>query len=62
VYVQGAQALAALGSPDLVDCALRQLVARHAYGIVTDRDVVAALQVVFPDAEAVLGRYGITSR
>jgi hypothetical protein len=62
VYVQGAQALAALGSPDLVDCALRQLVARRAYEIVSNRDVLEALQTVFPDAEATLARYGITSR
>lgn len=62
VYVQGAQALAALGSPDLVDCALRQLVARNAYRIADDRDLIDALRVVFPDAEAVLSRYGITSK
>jgi hypothetical protein len=62
VYVQGAQALAALGPPERVDCALRHLVAREAYAIATVRDVVNALQVVFPDAPAVLARYGIASR
>lgn len=62
VYVQGAQALAALGSPELVDCALRQVVARGAYGIARNQDVIAALRVVFPDAEAVLRSYGIASR
>jgi hypothetical protein len=59
VYVQGAQALAALGSPEMVDCALRQLVARDAYRIATTADVIDALGVVFPDASAVLARYGI---
>jgi hypothetical protein len=62
VYVQGAQALAALGSPEQVDCALRHHVARHAHGIATNRSTIDALKVVFPDAEAVLGRYGIASR
>ena len=59
VYVQGAQAVAALGSPDLVDCALRQLVARYAYRVVGNGEVVAALSVVAPDAGEVLARYGI---
>ena len=43
VYVQGVQALAALGPPDLVDCALRQLVARQAYRVARNADVIAAL-------------------
>jgi hypothetical protein len=59
VYVQGAQALAALGPPELVDCALRQLVARQAYRVTGNGEVVAALATVFPDAAGVLGRYGI---
>jgi hypothetical protein len=59
VYVQGAQAVAALGSPDLVDCALRQLVARQAYRVTGNGEVIAALSVVSPDAAEVLGRYGI---
>ena len=59
VYVQGAQAVAALGSPDLVDCALRQLVARQAYRVTGTGEVLAALSVVAPDAPTVLGRYGI---
>jgi hypothetical protein len=60
IYVQGAQAVAALGSADLVDCALRQLVARSAYRVVGNGEVIAALSVVAPDAGAVLARYGIT--
>lgn len=59
VYVQGAQAVAALGSADLVDCALRQLVARSAYRVVGNGEVIAALAVVAPDAADVLARYGI---
>ena len=60
IYVQGAQAVAALGSPDLVDCALRQLVARHSYRVVGNGEVISALSLVAPDAAAVLGRYGIS--
>jgi hypothetical protein len=59
VYVQGAQAVAALGSADLVDCALRQLVARSAYRVVGNGEVIAALSTVAPDAADVLARYGI---
>lgn len=62
VYVQGAQAIGALGAPEQVDCALRQVVARNAYRIATNREVIDALRVVFPDAEAVLRAYGIASR
>jgi hypothetical protein len=60
VYVQGAQALAALGDPGLVDCALRQLVARQAYRVTGNGEVVDALTTVFPNAAEVLGRYGIS--
>jgi aminopeptidase N len=60
VYVQGAQAIAALGPPDQVDCALRQLVARQAYHLTGNGEVVAALTTVFPNAAEVLGRYGIS--
>ena len=59
VYVQGAQAVGALGPPDAVDCALRLLVARQAYRVTRPADVIAALSVVFPDAAEVMGRYGI---
>jgi hypothetical protein len=62
VYVQGAQALAARGPPDQVDCALRLLVAREAHAIATSNDVIDVLSEVFPDAPAVLARYGIASR
>jgi hypothetical protein len=59
VYIQGAQALAALGDPTLVDCALRLHVARAAFGIATNASLVDSLDDVFPDAPAVLRRYGI---
>lgn len=59
VYTQGAQALAALGDPDLVDCALRVYVAQNAYRIATPADLVAAAAAVFPDARATFARFGI---
>lgn len=59
-YVQGAQALGALGEPDLVDCALRVFVAQNAHRIATPADFVAAASAVFPDAAATLAGYGIT--
>lgn len=59
VYVQGAQALMALGPLDSVDCALRHVVARLAYRVAKPPDVIAALAVVFPDAGVVFARYGV---
>lgn len=59
VYVQGAQAIAALGDADLVDCALRVYVARNAYRVARPVDLVAAAAAVFPDAAATMARFGI---
>jgi hypothetical protein len=59
VYIQGAQALAALGDPALVDCALRVYVAVNAYRIARQPDLVAAAAAVFPDAAATLAGYGV---
>ncbi|HUR18294.1 MAG TPA: hypothetical protein VMZ51_05070 [Acidimicrobiales bacterium] len=59
VYVQGAQALAALGDADLVDCALRVYVARNANRVARPADLVDAARAVFPDAAAVLAHYGV---
>jgi hypothetical protein len=59
VYVQPAAALADLGPPELVDCALRLYVATNAWRIATPADVIDALAVVFPDAEARLAAPGI---
>jgi len=61
VYVQGVQALASLGDPGLVDCALRVYVARNAYRIARPADLLAALTAVFPDAPARLAAYGVRS-
>ncbi len=58
-YVQGAQALAALGPPEDVDCALRIYAAENAYRIARPADLLAALRRVFPDADATLARFGI---
>jgi hypothetical protein len=59
VYVQGLQALAALGvSREAVDCALARYVAANAYRVATPASLVAALKAVAPDAEAVLARFG----
>ena len=59
VYVQGAQALAALGDPDLVDCVLRIHVARNAYRVARPVNLVDAARAVFPDAAETLARYGV---
>ncbi|HEX9968927.1 MAG TPA: M1 family aminopeptidase, partial [Acidimicrobiales bacterium] len=59
VYVQGAQVLAALGPPDLVDCALRVYVARSAYRVARPADLLRAAQAVFPDAATTFARFGI---
>jgi hypothetical protein len=61
VYAQGAQALAALGDPDRVDCALRLFVARNAHRIATVASFIDAVDDVFPDAAATLARFGIAS-
>jgi aminopeptidase N len=58
VYVQSVQALAALGEPATVDCALRLFVVRNAYRTATPRDLLAALGEFFPDAETTLTAYG----
>ena len=59
VYVQGAQALDALGDPALVDCALRVFVAVNAHRIARQPDLVAAAAAVFPDAATTLSAYGV---
>ena len=59
VYVQGAVAVARLGTVDEVDCALRQYVARNAFRIATPADLIAALSSVFPDAADRLAPYGL---
>jgi aminopeptidase N len=58
VYVQGAQALAALGDADGVDCALRHYVAANAFRVARPADLLRSLEVVFPDALATLAAFG----
>ncbi|MCU1462601.1 MAG: hypothetical protein JWO37_2676 [Acidimicrobiales bacterium] len=59
VYVQGVQALAAVASPDIVDCALARYVAVDAYRIARPRDLVDALEVAAPGAAARMARFGV---
>jgi hypothetical protein len=60
VYTQGVQALAALGDPALVDCALRVYVAQEAFRIARPPDLVHAASAVFPGAVATLTTFGVT--
>ncbi|MDP9341913.1 MAG: hypothetical protein M3Q23_07370 [Actinomycetota bacterium] len=59
VYFRGVQALASLGSPDLIDCALRTYVAQRAYQVAVPGDLLDALDAVIPDATAKLASFGI---
>ncbi len=61
VYVQGAQALAALGDQDGVDCALRRYVSARAFAIARPADLIGALTTVFPDAATTVGRFGVVA-
>lgn len=58
VYVQGAQALAALGDADGVDCALRHYVATQAFAVARPEHLRSALEVRFADAGATLAAFG----
>ena len=58
VFTQGVQALASLGEPEAVDCALRLYAADNAYKIADPRDLLRALEVLFPDARQKLEGYG----
>lgn len=57
-YNQGVQALASLGEPEAVDCALRLYALQKAYGIADTADLLHALEVFFPDARRKLEAYG----
>jgi aminopeptidase N len=59
VYLQGAQALVALGDAARVDCALRLYVAANAFRIARPADLFAAVERVFPDAGEVMAGYGL---
>ncbi len=58
VYVQGAQALAALDDADGVDCALRFYAAAHAFDVARPEDLLVALRQRFPEADATLAAFG----
>jgi len=58
LHIQTVQALASLGDPSGVDCALRLFVTRNAYRTATPRDLLAVLLEFFPDAEQKLAAYG----
>lgn len=63
VYIQGAQALAALGDEvgglDAVDCALRRYVLEHAYEVARPPDLVAAVEAqTGVDPTPVFERFG----
>jgi hypothetical protein len=62
IYVGGIQALAALGAPEDVDCALRAYVTANAYRTATPDDLLAALVPFFPDARAKLEARGARFR
>jgi hypothetical protein len=57
-YVQGVQALASLGSPDAVDCALRRYVAASSYRTARPDDLLRALEPDSPDARQKLEQFG----
>jgi aminopeptidase N len=59
VYLQGAQALVALGEVARVDCALRLYVAEAAYRVARPGDLFAVLTKVFPHAAEALAGYGL---
>ena len=58
VYVQGANAVEALGDDDQVDCILRWYLAANAYGIATPEDLALIAEQVVPDARLILAEYG----
>ena len=58
VYIQGVQALASLGEPEDVDCALRLYALENAYGIADPADLLRALERFFPAARRQLEAYG----
>ena len=57
-YNQGVQALASLGEPEAVDCALRLYALENAYEIADPVDLLRALERFFPDAQQKLEAFG----
>ena len=60
VYAQGVQALAALGPSADVDCGLRNYVARNAYGIATQADLIRDVSAQIPAAKRILNSFGVS--
>lgn len=58
VYVQGTQAVAALGDTTAIDCALRLYVARNSFRVAQTAHLLDALDDVFPHARDTLSRFG----
>jgi hypothetical protein len=58
LYVQSVQALAELGDPAQLDCALRRFVVANAYRTASPRDLLTALEPEFPDARPKLEARG----
>lgn len=58
VYVQGTQAVAALGDTTAIDCALRLYVARNSFRVAQATHLLDALDDVFPHARETLSRFG----
>jgi hypothetical protein len=58
VYLQTYRALLSLGPRSQVDCALRLYVLHNAYRVARPRDLLNALQSLFPDAKQELHAYG----
>jgi hypothetical protein len=59
LYVQGAEAVASLGSVGQVDCSLRQYVAQNSFRIAKPSDAFAAFALVFPDPVSALAPAGL---
>jgi hypothetical protein len=59
IYGGGVRALASLGPPRRVDCALRLYAARNAFRIAHPGDLLDALNRIIPGAERRLRRFGI---
>ena len=58
VYVQGTQAIAAMGDTASIDCALRLYVARNSFRVAQTSHLLDSLDDVFPHARDTLSRFG----
>ena len=58
VYVQGTQAIAAMGATESVDCALRLYVARNSFRVAQPSHLLDSFDDVFPHAHDTLERHG----